>query len=223
MGELAVCADKVEVVLHGVDLQLLQRTPDQWAAKSQMDLVRPTQLSVGHPIPRKGHEVAIWGLRLLPQAHLPIVGKGPLEADLIKQAEDMREAKRVRFMGQVSQPELAALKAAVDGRVLRSNREGIANVLLEAMSYGTAAVTTPVWGTPELLDAAPGCVLAADGRPEAVAAGIRRLLSATVGGTALRCYAERYTWPATARRHHATLRAAIVLYRASLPASGARA
>jgi teichuronic acid biosynthesis glycosyltransferase TuaC len=197
---------EVAVVLHGVDLALFRPAADRAAGRAEQNIVSPTLLSVGHLIPRKGHGIAIEALRLLPpETNLLIVGQGPLEAELIAQARAQGVADRVRFRGYQPQPKLAALMGAVDALVLCSDREGIANVLLESMACGTPVVATPIWGTPELVEGAPGSVLAAARTPEAIAEGVRQLLATPIDHAAVRRYAERFTWAATAEQHEAVL------------------
>ena len=54
--------------------------------RRELNLSGPTIISVGHLIPRKGHELVIEALALLPGAQLLICGEGPLRSELERKA-----------------------------------------------------------------------------------------------------------------------------------------
>ena len=68
--------DKVTVLRNGVDLTQF-RPVDRAAARAALGLTRPTLLSVGHLIERKGHHRVIEAMTRLPEFELLIVGEGP--------------------------------------------------------------------------------------------------------------------------------------------------
>ncbi|MEJ0072304.1 MAG: glycosyltransferase [Pseudomonadota bacterium] len=78
---LGVPPDRVTVLRNGVDLTWFQPPADRAALRAALGLTRPTLVSVGHLIERKGHHLAIAALSqldhpdLLPD--LLIVGDGP--------------------------------------------------------------------------------------------------------------------------------------------------
>lgn len=74
-------ADKVRVVLHGVDLDLF-RPLDREAIRGRLGLSGTVLLSVGHATPRKGHHIAIEALAELPETTLLIAGDGWYEPSL---------------------------------------------------------------------------------------------------------------------------------------------
>ncbi len=108
---------------------------------------------------------------------LVIVGDGPLRGRLEERvAASSVLADRVRFAGQLQQPELARWMAAANVFVLPSRSEGLGLVLLEAMACGTPCVATHVGGVPEILD--PSCgALVEPGDPVALAVGIERVVA----------------------------------------------
>jgi glycosyltransferase involved in cell wall biosynthesis len=63
--EIGAAPDKVQVILHGVDLDLFHPPEDRAALRRCLGFDRPTLLSVGHLIERKGHGVAIDALAAL--------------------------------------------------------------------------------------------------------------------------------------------------------------
>jgi glycosyltransferase involved in cell wall biosynthesis len=89
----------------------------------------------------------------VPQAELVIVGGGPLETELRRQA-----GKGVYFAGP--QQDVRPYLQAADVFVLPSHAEGLSVALLEAMSSGLAVVATAVGGTPEVVsDGETGCLV----------------------------------------------------------------
>ena len=80
---------------------------------------------------------------------LMVVGKGPLEAELHKRAEELGIADAVWFTGARS--DIPELMRAMDVFVLPSLNEGISNTILEAMASGLAIVAARVGGNPEVV------------------------------------------------------------------------
>ena len=210
MNALASMSDRVHVVLHGVDLVLFSPPADRDAVRLSMGLRGPTLLSAGSLILRKGHGIAISALSALPGVRLLIAGTGPLERTLRAHARASGVNDRVSFLGQLSQRQLAAAMGAADALVLCSDREGIANVLMEAMACGTPSIATSVWGTPEVISTPVVGALMRDRSPEALAECVRVLLSLPIDRAAVRNHAEQFTWASTAAQHVAVLRKAAI-------------
>jgi glycosyltransferase involved in cell wall biosynthesis len=82
-------------------------------------------------------------------ARLLVVGGGPLEADLRTQAQALGMADRVVFTGE--RDDVADLLGAMDVFVLTSDREGLPNAVMEAMSVGLPCVVTDVGDSGELV------------------------------------------------------------------------
>jgi glycosyltransferase involved in cell wall biosynthesis len=206
---LGVAADHVRTVLHGVDLALFRPPADRDAIRARLGLAGPVLLSVGHLIERKGHGIAIAALPLLPEATLLIAGDGPLDATLRAQAAALGVTERVRFLGHVDQGRLPELFGAADVLVLCSDREGIANVLLEALACGTPVAATAIWGTPEIVRVPEAGRLLAARTPDALADAVRAIIADPADRAETRRYAERFSWEDTSAAHLAALRAAM--------------
>jgi glycosyltransferase involved in cell wall biosynthesis len=103
----------------------------------------PIVLFVGRLVPYKGVDVLLEAMRAIPAVAL-LVGEGPERAALQRTAEALGVADRVRFLGEVSHDELAALYRACDLLVLPSvtRQEAFGVVLLEAMACGKPVVST---------------------------------------------------------------------------------
>jgi len=203
--ELGADPQRVAVVLHGVDLAMFQPPVDRTALRAELGLSRPTLLSVGHLIERKGHHFVIAALRELPDMELVIAGDGEEFDSLRALARDSGVSERVRFLGHVDQAELPRWYGAADALVLASSREGIANVMMEALACGTPVAATAVWGAPEVITDPVAGVLIGERSAAGVADGVRRLFAALPERAATRRFVERYTWEQTTHDHLAVL------------------
>jgi teichuronic acid biosynthesis glycosyltransferase TuaC len=198
--EIGVPGGRVQVLRNGVDLDLFApRDRDAARRELELDLDGPIALSVGWLIPRKGHDLVLRAMAALPQVSVVIVGEGPEGPSLRRLAAQLGMGGRVRFLGAMPQERLAVVYNAADVLVLASTREGLPNVVLEALACGTPVVATAIWGTPEVVaDPAVGR-LVEERTPEALGAAIRDLLADPPARAAVRVYAERFAWgPTTA-------------------------
>lgn len=121
---------------------------------------RPLRLlCVARLVPKKGldHQLRIYAA--LKQADFAfetrIVGDGPLDAELAALAAALGVAQEVKFLGRLEQPQVWEQLAWADvllhtGVVAPSgDRDGLPNVIPEAMSAGVLVVTSPVSATTE--------------------------------------------------------------------------
>lgn len=195
LQELGVDGSKVRVLPNGVDLELFNPDGDREADGNTGQ--GPLLLSVGNLVPLKGHDITIRTLTILKEARLVIAGTGPEEARLRDLARTLDVADRVRFLGVVPQTELPRWYRAADALVLASSREGMANVLLEALACGTPVVASDIPGMGEVVGPPESGRLMTDRTPEALAAALRALLTNPPDRAATRSYAERFSWDAT--------------------------
>lgn len=188
--------DKVHVMRNGVDLDLFC-PGDRMAARSRWKLNRPTLLSVGHLIERKGHDLVIEALHQLPGVDLILVGEGPEMGRLRRLATRLGVGDRTHFAGVVEHRHLPDLYGAVDALVLASSREGWPNVLLESLASGTPVIATRNWGTPEIVSAPEAGLLVDERTSDAIAAAVRHLLKVPPDRAMTRRFAEGFSWDAT--------------------------
>jgi teichuronic acid biosynthesis glycosyltransferase TuaC len=194
--ELGAASDRVVVLRNGVDTDLF-RPLDRTQARAALGLSRPTLLSVGHLIERKGHHRAIEAMRLLPGHDLLIAGEGPERERLAGLVAKLGLQSQVRLLGARPHAELPSLYSAADALVLASSREGWANVLLEAMACGTPVVASDIWGNPEVVQTRDAGLIAKANTPEGLAAGVIDLLGDPPDRAGTRAYAERFGWEET--------------------------
>ncbi|AOV16823.1 glycosyl transferase family 1 [Acidihalobacter aeolianus] len=198
--QLGVSRERITVLRNGVDLQAFQPVPAA-AETTRQELHLPANvpllLSVGSLIERKGHHTTLEALTRLPDAVLVVAGEGPLKPVLHRQMEDLGLAPRVRFLGPIPHKDLPRYYSAADVSVLASSREGMPNVVLEALACGTPVVACDAEGVSEVLaDPVSGRVVPAR-EPEALARCVESVLSHPPGRERVREYAQRFSWDET--------------------------
>ena len=203
--DLGASESKIRVVLHGVDFELFRPAEDREAIRRRLGLSGPTLITVGHLTENKGHHLAISALRDLPNVELLIAGDGEQRQYLQELATKEGVADRVRFLGLVSQQDLPDYYSAADALILASGREGIANVLMEALACGTPVVATAVWGAPEVITSDVAGVLIRERSAKGVADGVKQLFANRPERSETRKFIEPYTWEATTQAHLALL------------------
>jgi len=164
-------ASKVRVVPNGVDLErfAVESPP---TAGPEMPF---TFALVGRLEPRKGVDVALDALALVPGARLRIVGDGPSRVDLEAYARRVGVRDRATFVGRVGdvRGELRLAHAVLSS----SRKEALGLALLEGMAMGRPAVASPTGGVPEFVREETG-YLAVDGSAVALARAMRDAMSA---------------------------------------------
>ncbi len=192
MAALGMPEAKIRVHHAGVDLDRF-RPVDRIAEKARLGVAGPLLIAPGALIPIKGQRLAIEALARQPDATLLIVGDGPDRHRLEAQSARLGLDGRVRFLGSRPHAELPALLGAADVMVLPSEREGLANVWLEALACGTPLVISDVGGAREVLDR-PEAGRLVPREPGAIAAAVRALLADPPHPQAVRAVAERFSW-----------------------------
>ena len=180
---LAAVADGAPVhrMYHGVDHALFH--PRQRIAASAVPLI----LSVGRLREKKGLDTLIdacAALRDRGQAFVcEIVGYGEEHAALQARIVGLGLADRVCLLGKLPREQVMAryARAAVYVQPSRiaadGDRDGIPNVLLEAMAMGVPVVSTRVSGIPELVCHRQNGLLVAPDEPRELADAIAELLA----------------------------------------------
>ena len=113
-------------------------------------------LFVGYLIPRKGVRELLEAARAVVRRHrnfqLVLVGEGFLREWVESFCAEHNLRDNVLLTGGIDPQRMPDHFAAADMLVLPTYSEGMPNVLIEAMSCGLPAVTTPVGGVPELTE-----------------------------------------------------------------------
>ena len=119
-----------------------------------------------------------------------LVGDGPAQEALARQATALGVAGQVCFTGRQPSSTVQTWMQAADVLVLPSRSEGRPNVVLEAQACGLPVVATRVGGTPELVKDGDSGLLVEPDDPEALARAVGRL----AGDAALRQRLGRNGW-----------------------------
>jgi glycosyltransferase involved in cell wall biosynthesis len=135
----------------------------------------PLLLAMGRLHESKAHDVSLQALAALPDAYLWIAGVGPLEAKLKAMAEALGVAGRVRFLGWRTDP--SALYRAADVCVFPSRYEPLGNVVIQAWAHGLPVIAAASQGPAALIEDGRDGILVPVDDAEALAAGVRRVLS----------------------------------------------
>jgi glycosyltransferase involved in cell wall biosynthesis len=135
----------------------------------------PLAVALGRLHPNKGLDVLIRAAALIPELFVWIAGEGPERERLENLARELGIAGRVKFLGW--REDRAALYRAADLCVYPSREEPFGNVVVEAWSCGTPIVTTASTGPAWLVRKDEDAILTPVDDVEALAAGIRRVLS----------------------------------------------
>jgi glycosyltransferase involved in cell wall biosynthesis len=179
----ALAPGRVELVYHGLDRRLFAVPPTFGSVRNGRDPADPVRLlAVGRFQPKKGYPTLFEAVaRVRAAVQLTVVGYGPLETALRAQVEALGLAGRVTWAGALDQPAVRAHYRANDLFVLASeiapdgDRDGLPNVVVEALSQGLPVVATRAAAIPEVvLDGIQGR-LAPPGDPDALAAAIDSL------------------------------------------------
>lgn len=140
----------ISVIHNGVDLE--KYYPDKNKRKNgEINL-----LFVSRLIERKGLQYLIPELPRIQEntdkrVRLTIVGDGPYREYLENLVEEYQVKDNVEFVGQKDKDELLPYYQSGDIFVFPSKREGMPNVVLEAMACGLPIIMTPCEGSGELV------------------------------------------------------------------------
>nr|WP_245999002.1 glycosyltransferase [Eilatimonas milleporae] len=165
--------------------------------RAALGLRGPVLLYVGWLIPRKRLDLVLAATAAHTQVTTLIVGTGPDAGRLEKQTQALNIADRVYFLGAKKPAELAPLYSAADVLLLPSDREGWANVLLEAMACGTPVVTRDVGAGADLVTSDTAGRIAAAGTADAVADAVGKILRDPPRREDTRRFAEGFGWEET--------------------------
>lgn len=171
--------------LHGVTQPItvtpLGIRPHATKPVSRRELGLPSDaflfVTVGRLIPRKGYEqlLAVW--RHVPQAHLAIIGDGPLRRRLEALIQSNKLTDRVHLLGFVPDEKKRQLLAVADAYISAATHEGFGIVFLEAMIAGLPIIATDTGGQNDVLVNGVNALLIPAGNPAALRQAVQTLQS----------------------------------------------
>ncbi|NMB74674.1 MAG: glycosyltransferase family 4 protein [Myxococcales bacterium] len=173
---------------------------------------------VGRLVEKKGARFLLQALPAVLERHpdlgLVVIGAGPEEQPLRRQAAELGIAGRVRFLGRLPHTEARRFfqhcRAAVVPSVVdsRGEADGMPTVVLEAMAAGARVVGSRIDGIPDLITDGENGWLAAPGDPSDLARAILAALAdanPSPRAAAARESAARHDWREVAERYREAL------------------
>lgn len=171
--------DKVRCIYHGLDVSHYQ-------PQARVATDRPLLLSVGQLKEKKGFSYLLEACRLLLDwgydFRCTIVGEGPLRGQLEDQIRQLDLEESVTLLGALSHTEVIEAYRRTTIFVLPcilsadGDRDGIPNVILEAMAMGLPVVSTRHSGIPEVVEDGCNGLLVPPAAERPLAEALARLL-----------------------------------------------
>lgn len=173
-------SEKLNLIYHGIDVNRIEHAP-------HVEYPLPLIVSVGRLVEKKGFPFLLQAAAVLQgqgvQFELIIVGDGPMRDELERLASGLGLREKVVFAGHLSQEQIAHVYRRADAFGLASivakdgDRDGLPNVILEAMAYGVPVVASNLSAIPEAIINEETGLLAPPGSANEFAAQLERVLS----------------------------------------------
>jgi glycosyltransferase involved in cell wall biosynthesis len=169
------------LVQNAIDTAQFQRRRNVAIAKAQLGLDPNRKLigAIGRLSPEKGFDVLIRAVGRLVRdgaaVDLQIIGDGDDQRRLESLIAALGLGDRVQLIGY--RADTIPYYEAFDVFALSSYREGLPNVLLEAMALETPVVATAIAGIPKLITHEVGGLLVPPGDAAALATALSRVLA----------------------------------------------
>jgi len=177
-----LCDGKLHCIYHGLDISQFK-----FSLFKRDEAGEPVILSVARLIEKKGLEDLIIAADILRRRgrtfKVEIIGTGPLRNPLKAHAQRLGLADRVSLVGAQAHDAVCLAYQRASVFVLpcvvaaNGDRDGIPNVLLEAMASGVPVVSTPVSGIPELVASGANGILVPPHDARSLADAIEELLA----------------------------------------------
>ncbi|HSG28566.1 MAG TPA: glycosyltransferase, partial [Candidatus Krumholzibacterium sp.] len=184
------------VTIHnGIRTERFESLPDRESCRKWFGFPEKAFIvgTVGRLVGIKNHRLLLDAfIRIrenVPDAHLAILGDGPLEMDLKRHAAESGAGRNVSIIP--GSPEVPRFLGALDVFTLTSDSEGLPLTLLEACASSLPVVATSVGGIPEVIEHGVSGLLVGRGDRDALVDEISALALDPRAGTALGAAAKR--------------------------------
>ena len=172
-------AGKLACVYHGTDLDLFRFRP-------RAELASPARvLAAGRMVPKKGFETLLRACALLKgrrEVACELVGDGPSKGRLERLSRKLGLGSTVLFGRWLAYESMPEAYACADVLVVPSveadngDRDGLPNVVVEAMASGTPVVASDISGIPEVVRDGQTGLLCPPGDAKALSDAVARVL-----------------------------------------------
>jgi len=173
-------AAKVRLVYNGISLTTGEEAPVAMRPPFRL-------LALGRFVGKKGFEYLVQACKILQDGgvefRLTLAGSGPLEGSLRRQVRELGLEDRVRFPGFVPHHEVGALFRDADVFVMpcvvdaSGDRDGIPNVIMEALAHRLPVVASDVSGVSELIVDGETGLLARERDPQSLAMAVSAMFT----------------------------------------------
>ena len=185
-----VLGSKVRCIHHGLDLSEFEFRPPRTNSQEI-----PLVLAVARLVEKKGLPHLLAALDILRKrgrrVRAEIIGDGPLRTSLDRQLRDLELADSVELLGAQPHEKVRQAYQRASLFVLpctvaeNGDRDGIPNVLLEAMASGVPVISTEISGIPELIESEQDGLLLPPNDPGRLADAMERVLTSAELGERL--------------------------------------
>ncbi len=179
----ARATSRLRRLYHGMDLAVDRESGAHDAAERERGFI----VSVAQLWERKGLRYLVEGCGVLRDRgadfRCEIVGDGPQREELVALIDDLRLADHVVLTGPLPFPQVVERYRQATVFVLpcivtdEGDRDGIPNVILEAMASRLPVVSTPVSGIPEVIRDGETGLTVPERDPTAIADAVERLIA----------------------------------------------
>lgn len=172
---------KCRVIDNAIDVEQNRRAMEIHQAKNNLGW--PTDQfvvgAVGRLSPEKGFDLLITAVSQLIEEGYPvrlvIAGEGDARDSLERLIQEQASPERFQLLGHRN--DIPQLLQGLDIFALSSLREGLPNVVLEAMAYEVPVLATRIAGIPRLIQNQKNGLLVEPGQAKFLANGLRELLT----------------------------------------------
>ncbi len=199
--EASVRPDRCILIENAIDTEEFRRSRDRNSVKRELgfDPALPLIGAVGRLSEEKGFDHLIQAVDRLHRqgldVQLAIAGEGDRLHGLQSLIAQQSRPERFRLLGFVA--DTKTFYQALDVFALSSLREGLPNVLLEAMAFEVPVVATAIAGIPRLIEHEQNGLLVSPADESALATALAVVLNSSevsthLGGSARKTILERY-------------------------------
>jgi glycosyltransferase involved in cell wall biosynthesis len=201
--ECGVKPERCLLIENAIDTEEFRRNSGVADAKNGLGLNCSgfTIGAVGRLSPEKGFDILVRAIAAIRErgneATLLLVGEGEQQSVLEDLAAQLGIREKLQLVG--FQSDVRPYYQAMDAFALSSLREGLPNVILEAMALETPVVATRIAGVPRVIEDERNGLLIAPGSMEELAAALTRLnndvgLRLRLGQAGRQTIVERYSF-----------------------------
>ncbi|MBA6336418.1 glycosyltransferase [Colwellia sp. BRX8-7] len=187
----------VQTIYNGVNFE-------KFNIAKKPDTNKYNLLFIGNLIKTKGvFELLIAAKKLANEKvdfELSIIGSGPEESHLASYIVENDLSASVKLIGGVPHEQLDQWFARSHALILPSYREGVPNVIMEALATGTAVVATKVGGIPEVITHKVNGILLNDYQSDSIYKGIKQVMAEIWVSESILKSVENYTWENTSKQ-----------------------